>query len=68
MYTYIVGEGCIESRYLSIDFFIEIIQVTEGRMLTSPVPSHTASHPAKYLNWCIKRAFTVEDAFEQFCG
>ena len=39
-------------------------RVTEGRMLTSPVPNHTTSRPERYPNWCIKRAVIVADVFD----
>jgi hypothetical protein len=43
--------------------FNETIQVTEGHMLTRPVPIHTASHPTRYPNWFIERRDNVVDAF-----
>jgi hypothetical protein len=65
--TYIEGKGVLKAVIYQ-QFFTETIQVTEGRMLTSPVPIHTASHTVRYPNWCIKREFTVADDLDQFCG
>ena len=58
------GGGVIESHYLPTNFFTETIQLTESSMLTSPVPSHTVLHQARYPNWDVKITLTVAEALD----